>query len=86
MLRYKNEVWLTPNEASEKFNVSFQTIYYWIYTKQVELLDLEDPELPVTIESLRSKFHISESSLRERTRREWGPGIRLESHAKSVGG
>jgi len=77
--QYKGEVWLTPGEAAEKFNVALQTVYYWVYSGQVTILDLQDPELPVSPESLRSKFHISESSMRERTSRPWGPGIRLSS-------
>jgi len=78
MLQYKGERWLTPAEAAEKFNVSFQTVYYWIYTNQVELLDLDDPDLPITVESLRSKFHISETSMKKRTQEPWGAGVRLK--------
>ena len=83
MIRHLEKSWLTPSEAAVKFNVGLQTVYHWIYSGQLELLDVDgDPTLPVTSESLKTKFHIKEDSISERVKRPWGPGIGAERRKK----
>ena len=78
MVTFQGKSWLTPSEAAERYNVGLQTVYHWVYTKQLELLNLEDASLPFTRESLSTKFHISEDSLKERVARPWGAGIKFK--------
>ena len=83
MITIGSTVWMTPKEAAARFNVGLQTVYQWVYTRQVTLLDpardFEGCDVRVTEPSLKTRFHISETSMKERTSRPWGPGVPLQS-------
>ena len=83
MIKIGATVWLTPKESAERFNVGLQTVYQWVYTRQVKLLDpardFEGCDVVVTEPSLKTRFHISEASMKERVKRPWGPGVPLQS-------
>lgn len=65
MYNSNGEIYLTPQEAAKKHKIPLPTIYYWVQSERVDLLDLKEAckVLPFGPEDLKSQCYIREQSL-----------------------